>query len=1279
MGLELDCLARTPNADSPWCSVHLPSVSLHALTQLRSSLEQPGAVSLDTFGALTIDGTVDLVDDTLRGVHAKLAEQVGNAISEQARKEALRSLESRHLSVDGGAERQNGDNSLQTIRLEELLLPEQRVSLLDISVCGIASYDSPRPIVISLTRLKPRNDDEASMAYAALVFCSSEPAASAVAKEVGRALATTFMNEEFLNSMQKAQASHPEAVTMAFDKYLSTMTIVPTVYMDTCSSSAGVVRGRPVETYFLSDSLVDGMEKLIHRARGLAPATEKRHHYRSAKENTTSTLRNHFFVEVNSWTSSPIEEMTLVDDEVAAVHTGGEWNVIRRLRQGLEIDVASHEARPHLPRVSVGGLSRVRHLTGLKSVALDVPATTSSAATEAVAALLANSGLPDAAAEEIRRALTKLTRSQARLPRQLSKRVTYAEAPSDQGSSDLLTPTTEDEGCVVLTLTLHSLTDAQGIFGAFLRFEDVLECSFASTQTPVRFLWVLASSAGHKAEVDSVSDSLAAFAVDEDLMANLTSARDVSGFEAALDVQLNDLMIMPHTHVGHGHHGHGAKKSDSCPHSPGQKPRKQSTPTSEFCSEADDTMVSTPSKRSSAASSTASSNFGNLTTWQKTKQHCLWCRRKMQKYSVPLISGVFLALVWENIDHDSYYSFTHEAIWPDAKLCLPHCHTISLHFIVNDIFMCLFFGLAIKEVTEALLPGGSLNPLRRAANPLMATFGGVAGPVAAYIIMISMFNAFGVFDDLMCSTSVGGDAHRRLGAAVGSSSAGSSVVGFASSSSSSSVAHEELCGLEALYKGWGVPTATDISLAWMFALLVFGAGHPVINFLLLLAIVDDAIGMVIIAVFYPNPELPVEPVWLTLVLVAVLVAFIFRKLQVRVWAPYILVAGPVSWVGLLKAHVHPALALVVVVPFLPATHAEHIATPSLSEGEDARPSAGASIQVGSWSTEGFASGRRASQQMIRAITRTTMLRASTGLASTVRHATFIFTKNEEAALHDFEHRLKLPVDFGMFFFGLANAGVKLNGVGYVTASIATSLIIGKTLGIAGFSLLGVCLGFDLPAGITITDLFAMSAIAGVGLTVALFMANEAFMDKGLQGQAKLGAVLSVLSGGIGILIKKGGDRQRVSEGSALDDEEGEGSDEEEGDWTDELIMEDLLEVMKLQRKYRLRGVEVPIAKVARSVSKQRSTWATKELERNAALAAAAVANADLADNLPDTWAQPRSASKQSNPSRADSHPKRANRPKVSFQGPRISSTSAADVAGQKTSVVLEVDEVTAIE
>ena len=46
-------------------------------------------------------------------------------------------------------------------------------------------------------------------------------------------------------------------------------------------------------------------------------------------------------------------------------------------------------------------------------------------------------------------------------------------------------------------------------------------------------------------------------------------------------------------------------------------------------------------------------------------------------------------------------------------------HPITMKFLVNDIFMVLFFGLAGKEVTEALLPGGSLNPPSKALSPLL--------------------------------------------------------------------------------------------------------------------------------------------------------------------------------------------------------------------------------------------------------------------------------------------------------------------------------------------------------------------------------------------------------------------------------------------------------------------------------------------------------------------------------------------------------------------------------
>ncbi|MEM5817119.1 MAG: Na+/H+ antiporter NhaA, partial [Desulfitobacterium hafniense] len=85
----------------------------------------------------------------------------------------------------------------------------------------------------------------------------------------------------------------------------------------------------------------------------------------------------------------------------------------------------------------------------------------------------------------------------------------------------------------------------------------------------------------------------------------------------------------------------------------------------------------------------------------------------LQEFSIPLILGVLIALVWANLAPENYHHFVHNEI-------IGH---ISLHFFVNDIFMVFFFAMAAIEITQSLLPGGSLNPLKRAINPLMATLG----------------------------------------------------------------------------------------------------------------------------------------------------------------------------------------------------------------------------------------------------------------------------------------------------------------------------------------------------------------------------------------------------------------------------------------------------------------------------------------------------------------------------------------------------------------------------
>ncbi len=223
-------------------------------------------------------------------------------------------------------------------------------------------------------------------------------------------------------------------------------------------------------------------------------------------------------------------------------------------------------------------------------------------------------------------------------------------------------------------------------------------------------------------------------------------------------------------------------------------------------------------------------------------------------------------LVFANIDIHAYEDMVDFHIFgEDTKI---FGKAVTVHFLVNEIFMVFFFGIATKEITESVLPGGALNPIPKAINPLMGTLGGILGPAGLFFLLAWVF--------------------------------------YGGGSDFSTVAN-----------GWGIPTATDIALAWLVARIIFGASHPAVNFLLLLAVADDAIGLGIIAVFYPDPEFPVAPSWLLLVAAGMGVAYAMRRFHVPYWPVYILIAGGLSWVGLVKSSIEPALALVVIVPFLP--------------------------------------------------------------------------------------------------------------------------------------------------------------------------------------------------------------------------------------------------------------------------------------------------------------------------------------------------------------------------
>lgn len=413
--------------------------------------------------------------------------------------------------------------------------------------------------------------------------------------------------------------------------------------------------------------------------------------------------------------------------------------------------------------------------------------------------------------------------------------------------------------------------------------------------------------------------------------------------------------------------------------------------------------------------------------------------QRLQEFSIPLIAGVIMAMAWANLSPHSYHKLVHTPVYQlgtifshddasaneigdssheshdtqqDGEQHSAHAatgwdHYLTLHFLVNDIFMALFFGIAAKEITEACLPNGALNPITKAINPLFGTIGGVVGPVGVFLLL------------------------------------------------------NLVIGRTEWQRGWGIPTATDIALAWLVIKLLFGARHPAVSFLLLLAVADDAIGLGIIAFGYPDPAHPTE--WMNLLwcVPGMAIAWGLRKANVRNWVPYIGCGGVLSWWGLYSAHLHPALALVFIVPFLPG------------------PKKDLGLFVDDEETD---------------------------------HHT-------HSPLENFEHSLKLLVDLGLFFFAVVNAGVSFGEVSGLSWIVMLSLIAGKMVGITLFSSGAQLIGFPLPAGMNFRHLVVTSAVAGLGLTVALFVCGQAFTDPALQGAAKMGAVFSVFSGLVALAAK----------------------------------------------------------------------------------------------------------------------------------------------------------------
>lgn len=392
----------------------------------------------------------------------------------------------------------------------------------------------------------------------------------------------------------------------------------------------------------------------------------------------------------------------------------------------------------------------------------------------------------------------------------------------------------------------------------------------------------------------------------------------------------------------------------------------------------------------------------------------------LTQYSLLLILGALTALVWANTHYESYHAFIEFELIHD--FFIGHAHvgddghvvrTLTVQYLINDLLMAFFFAIAGKEVWEAvILKDGSLRG-KKAMTPLIATVGGMLGPIVVYL---------------------------GLALVLGSET------------------------YNAVANGWAIPTATDIAFSYLVGRMIFGAGHPAVRFLLLLAIADDAAGLIILAIFYPSGEMAIG--WLGLSFGATAVVFLLanwlpRKLDVGnqdrpnstwmreklgIW-PYALAAA-LSWYGFQQSGIHPALGLLPVVVIIP--HAD---------------------------------------------------RAFGIFAQAERHLTDL--------LNTIEHGLKIPVEMILFGFGLVNAGVQFNAIGDATWLVLGGLIIGKPLGIwiMGTIASGP-MKLGLPEGMKNSDLVVLGFVAAIGFTVSLFIASVAFQPGLVQDAAKMGALFS---------------------------------------------------------------------------------------------------------------------------------------------------------------------------
>ena len=266
--------------------------------------------------------------------------------------------------------------------------------------------------------------------------------------------------------------------------------------------------------------------------------------------------------------------------------------------------------------------------------------------------------------------------------------------------------------------------------------------------------------------------------------------------------------------------------------------------------------------------------------------------------------------------------------------------------------------------------------------------------------------------------------------------------------------------------GWGVPVATDIALAvGLLALVGTSAVASLRSFLLALAVIDDIGAILIIALVY---SAGVSTSWSLLAAITVAVIYVLNKFGVKSTYVYILF-GIALWYCMYKSGVHPTLAGVILGLMTPNILKENS---KLDDGEDNQ------VSVIEWLEE---------------------------------------------RIHPWSSFIIVPL------FAFANTGVVITNDSINDAinspiawGIFAGLVIGKPIGVLAsvFIARKINLG-QYPQGAKSVDILATGSAAGIGFTVAIFIANLAFSDPATQDLAIFAVIIaSLVSAVLSVLLFK---------------------------------------------------------------------------------------------------------------------------------------------------------------